>query len=1036
MHKSLPLLALALGLLTGCKPAGESVPLHGDWSVKLADGSVSSVSLPGTLGDAKLGPAAEKAVYGALTLRHQYIGKAVYTRTVTVPAELAGPCELYLERVMWKSEAFVDGKSVGTCDSLATPHRYVVDLTPGEHTITVEVDNTLIHPIGEKGHSYSDAMQTRWNGVIGEISLRKFNPLRDALVIAPWVQDGPQTVTVELPAALAETLTVTAEGLTLEAGKTAPARDGLVARTYTVTSAVQPWSPETPNLYTLTLQAVDLTHQLRIGFRTCTVEGNRFFLNGKPLFVRGNLENCHFPLTGYPVMDKDGWMKILKAQKDEGANQIRFHTWCPPQAAFDAADELGILLSPEAGIWIDGWMTKDFPYLKGLGRGPEAVDIYVQNELKRIIDAYGNSPSFFSLSIGNELGSSDFAKLNAWMEACKAYDGRRRLYAASTARQITAADDFIVHHAYPGLGMIRERLYPGTDWDYESSYVRTKIPTIAHEIGQWPVYPDFDREIPKYTGILRPWNLEILRETSEAAGVMPFVPAWSRSSARTNRLMYKAEIESFLRTPSCAGISLLGIQDYSGQGEALIGWLDSFYDPKPGLEDRVPVPVFFADTVCLARFSKDIWTADETLTVKLLVHHYGAEPLAKEIEWTFAGKSGTVACAAQPGTLTQVAELQLPLADIAAPSRQTLTFGKNRWSIWVYPKSVAEVTVADDVVVTDDYDEAVKSAKAGKRVLFNAFHSGNPKAVLPSAFKPVYWSTTWFPGQRALSLGLLIQDKSPAFTDFPTEDWQDWQWYYLVNSAKTFRLKDMKGYQPLVMPIIDFHKPEVTGLLFEVKVGAGSLLVSGMNLDSGRPEAKQLRASLLKYVSSDAFKPATEVTDAWLAETLQPPKREVAPRPAEYAAAVGYFECAAFTAQKHADVPWGKRLDRAELTAGTYDLTGTGLRTWSDNDGSYWVADELTLTLKGCTNVRGKLLVRFRDPDSGGKRTAEGSFDGARTFTVPAHGKGAGNPDGSYWLTLPVDMEDFLDGKLEFTVKKTAGPNLMIDRVILIPNAD
>ncbi|MBQ9693726.1 MAG: hypothetical protein IJV69_03115 [Kiritimatiellae bacterium] len=1041
MQKWFTLIAVCFGLSSMVMAARFDLS-QAAWKVRLEDASEFSIRLPGTLADAHLGEPAQKAEYGALTLKHRYIGKAVYTTSITVPEEEQGQYELFLERVLWKSTVALDGQEVGSCDSLATPHRYRLPLTPGRHTLSVTVDNTMIHPIGEKAHSYGDSMQTRWNGLLGTLELRPYNPLESVRIDAPF----GETFTVTLPDVVPGVTAATVQLAVKERPVTILSRDG---RTITASiPGAQAWSPESPTLYTLTLtvmpcgavapcaqaDCVHYSHTLRFGFRTFSREGNRLFVNGTPLFIRGNLENCHFPLTGYPVMDKAGWLKILKAQQDQGANQIRFHTWCPPKAAFDAADELGLLLSPEAGIWIDGWMTGQFPYLKGLGKGAESVDRFVQEELRRILDAYGNAPSFFSLSIGNELGSSDFVQLGQWMAACKAYDGRH-LYAASTARQITKSDDFIVTHAYPGLGMIRERLHPGTNWDYESSYQKTALPTIAHEIGQWPVYPDFDREIPKYTGILRPWNLEILRQQSVDAGVMRFVPAWSRASLKTNRLMYKAEIESFLRTPSCAGVSLLGIQDYSGQGEALIGWLDSFYDVKPGAETMVPSSVFLAPTVPLARFQKDTWQQHEVLRVTLFVHHYGEKPFNGVLPWQFADQQGEVTCSVAPGELREVAVLELPLQKVAAPARHTFSFGANRWSIWVYPQTIDD-TVPASIVMTDDYDTALAALKAGRKVLLDASMSGNPARTLPSAFKPVYWSTTWFPGQRALALGLLIQDQSTAFKSFPTEDWQDWQWYHLVNSAKAFRLEACsETFTPLVMPIVDFHKPALAGLIFEVRYGEGRLLVSGIDLTSTRPEAKQLRRSLMDYVASEAFNPTESVTEKWLADTLMPPKRIAPPRPEAFKQATVYVECAAFRDPQASDRPWSKRLDHADLQAGSYELTGKNVRTWADKAGKYWVADEMTLTFKGTPNILGKLLIRFRDPDSKGARTAEGTFDGARTFTVPPHGVTAANPDGSAWITLPVDMEDFLDGELVLTIRRKTG-NIMIDRVVLMPNAE
>ena len=1029
------------GCLAACAwAAAPTMDLTGTWQVRLGEADQPvDVTLPGTLGDAKLGPAAKKAVYGALTPRHQYVGPATYTRTVTVSPDMKGDYELFLERVMWKSTASWDGTPLGECDSLATPHVYTIPeklLTPGTHRLTLTIDNSLIHPIGEKSHSYGDSMQTRWNGAIGQVALRPRNPLRQVRVFAPF----GDTVTLRLPA-LSHPVAADATGPTLGGKPVEASIEGVQAERVAATAdsltlrvpGAKPWSEFDPQLYTLVLKCGDLEHRIRFGFRSFEVKGRQVYMNGRPFFVRGNTENCHFPLTGYPAMDKATWLRLFSTLKAQGVNQIRCHTWAVPQAAFDAADELGLLVSPEI-VWIDGWMVRDHKYLKGLGKGPKEVDDFVHNELFRILDAYGNAPSFFSLSVGNELGSSDFKLLGKWMQACKAYDGRH-LYAASSARQISSGDDFFVTHSYPGVGMVRERRRDGTDWDYEDVYSRTKLPTVAHEIGQWPVFPNFAREIPKYTGILRPWNLEQLRDASAKAGVLRFNDAFARASLMTNRLMYKDEIESFLRTPSCAGLQLLGVQDYSGQGEALIGWLDSFYDAKPGAERAVPVADYFAPVAHLARFPKYTWRADETFTAKLVVHNYGDKPLEGPFAWSIPalGQSGTFSKPVPMGSVTEVGTIRVSLANVKAPAKIELRFGDNRWPLWVYPAQIDDAVPAG-ILLTDSPAEAKAALAKGARVLLDAHACPNPKATLFSAFRPVYWSTTWFPGQRNTTLGMVVQDKSPAFAAFPTEDWQDWQWQHLVNGAATFRVTGATPtFTPLAMPIADFHKPALAALLFETAVGQGRLLVSGIDLTSKRPEARQLRRALLDYVASDAFAPKADVDPAALWGLFNDIRANLAPRPAQYKNAVAYVECAAFLTQANADVPWDKKRDRAELVSGAYALTGQGVRTWADKDGKYWVGEDMTITLTGCANVRGKLLVRFRDPNNN-HRTAKGTFDGNRTFTIPPHAKAKNNPEGAYWLELPVDMEDFLDGKLELRIQKVSGPNFMIDRLILIPN--
>ena len=1033
-HEDLKMKTLSL-VVAGALAAGAAwampptLDVSGAWQVRLGEAAPVGIRLPGTLGDAKLGPEATEPLDGALTPRRQYIGPAAYTRTVTVPEGVTGDYELFLERVMWKSEALWDGRRLGTQDSLYAPHVHPVPaklLTPGEHTLTVTIDNSLIHQIGEKSHGYSDLMQTRWNGAIGQLLLRPANPLRQARVFAPC----GEVVTVDLPEGVpaaeveASIVGMVAERLPGEARKLALRVPG-----------AKPWSEFDPQLYTLTLKWKDQEHSVRFGFRTIARRGNRLFVNGRPFFQRSNTDNCHFPLTGYPAMDKAAWLRILGILKGQGINHVRCHSWCVPQAAFDAADELGLFISPEI-VWFDGsWMPKLYPYLKGIGRGNADADAFVHAELFRVLDAFGNAPSFFSLTVGNELSAADFDLLGKWMAECKAHDPRH-LYAASSARSITASDDFTVTHHYPGIGWMRERKREGTDWDYEDVYGRTQVPTIAHEIGQWPVFPNFAREIPKYTGLLRPWNFEQFRERSEKAGVLRFNAAYERASLMTNRLMYKDEIESFLRTPSCNGLQLLGIQDYTGHGEALIGWFDSFYDEKPGAERAVPVPDYFAPVAYLARFAKYTWSQSETLTVKLVVHNYGPTPLRGPIAWSFPALNRTdvVHVDVPVGAVQEVGVVSIPLNAIPAPAKTEFCFGNNRWPLWVYPATI-DASVPENVVLTDDPAKAKAALAQGKRVILDAHDCPAPAATIHSSFVPVYWSASFFAGQSRVTLGMVVQDKHPAFANFPTEDWQDWQWKHLIDNAATFRIAGADdAFTPLAMPVVDFHKPALAAALFETAVGPGRLLVSGFNLADPRPEARQLRRSLLDYAASDAFAPKPHIPEKDLWALFHDIRANLPPRPAEYHSAVAYVECAAFLRRQGTVTPWKADRDRAETQAGTVTPSGSDVFTWRDQDGTYWVGqDDLTITLAGCPNVRGQLLVRFRDANANG-RTSKGTFDGNRTFAIPPHAKSKDNPAGAYWLSLPVDMEDFLDGKLELKIQKTSGPNITVDRVILMPH--
>lgn len=1010
--------------ILACFLRSADIPLSGSWTVSLPDGTKTPVTLPGTLeaqgiGAIAQGPRNNPPNAGTLSPRRQFVGIARYSRTFTIPEGTQGDHELLLERVMWKNSVSIDGITLGTCDSLAAPHLYTVParlLTPGTHTLTVEVDNRQIINIGEDGHCYGDTMQFRWHGILGTLALRPANPLRHARIFAPY---GDQ-VTIELPNKLKAEGSV--EGMSCETLASEPGRLRLRVQ------GAKPWSDTSPQLYTLTLRSGVWTHKIRFGFRTIERRGNRLFLNGAPLFLRGNLDCCNFPLTGYPPTDKTEWGRIFARLKQQGVNQVRFHSWCPPAAAFEAADEMGVFLSPEV-LWIDWWMTKKDPRVVGVGKGDAKTDAWVEAELSRILSAYGNNPSFISLGIGNELGTSDFGVMGRMMAQCKARDPRR-LYAASTARTITPADDIAVTHYYPGLGMVRERRRDGTDWDYEDVYAKTAIPTVAHEVGQWPVWPQYAKDLPKYVGTLRPWNLEVLRDKAAKADVLRFNDRFVRASLMLNQLLYKDEIESFQRTPSCSGVSLLGAQDYYAQGEALIGWLDAFYDPKVGAEDAVPVSVYLSETPCLARFAKDIWTTDETFVARLQVRNNAAVPLSRTLPWSFAGMQGEVQVSAQPGEIVTVKELRIPLQGIKAPARLDLTFGNNRWPLWVYP-SEKTIPVPKGVTFAETPAEARKALQRGERVVFSAAGYGTPATAFATTFRPVYWSAAFFPGQRTATLGMWAAKDHPAFTAFPTEDWGNWQWKRLLGGATAFRLEAFgRDYEPIVLSVPDFHHPCFAGLLFEARVGEGRLLVSGFDLSADLPEARQLCRSLLTYAASSAFDPKTTLPTKAFDALFADPQANAKPRPKAFADAVAYVECSPYLTTQGRALARKARFDRLELgEKGTCQVSGSEWGAWADATGTFWFGRELRITFKDLSPVRGRIKVRFRDPNRN-HRTGEGTFEG-RPFKVPLHEDAK---DGAWWLDLPVDMEDFLDGELSLTCRALTGPNLMIDRIVVLPN--
>lgn len=1034
----------------------DRLSIAGEWSVTLPDDpALYPVQLPGSLDEAGVGTPLEKPERGALSRHVRYIGPAVYRREINIPENLAGrELELFLERVLWQSQVKIDGRLLPEPrQSLATPHIHRLGkLAAGRHTLELIIDNSMIYRLGNHAHAYGESMQTIWNGAVGTLEIRPADPIAELRIDAAFPAEALD-IRFRGPAGR-YLVQLTPRNFAGEAYQailaSVAAEDGrqLLHLPFPDTKP-QAWSEFAPCLYDLTAVRLDrdgapAVIAEEVGFRTVRREGNRLFLNDRPLFLRGNLDNCHFPLTGYPAMDKASWLRLMRISRENGINNIRFHSWCPPRAAFEAADEVGVYLEPEVNLWIDGWMgDENGRPLTGIGREDRDLNRFIRQELHDIIAVYGNLPSLTMLEFGNELGSADFDVLGQWLNEIKQQD-RRRLYSASTARSISGADDYLVTHDYPDVGGTRGRMSAGTAWNYEDIYGRTQLPTIAHEIGQWPVYPDY-REIDLYTGVLHSTALETSRRQAEEAGVLRFNREYAFASGMQSKMMYKDEIEAFLRTPSCAGLQLLGMQDYSGQGEALIGWLDSFYRNK-GVLPPEEVRSFLAPTAVYAEFAKYVWTATETPEIGLVIHHYGENDLRDgRIAVTLRSADGStvreelMTIGGIPvGTVKKAGAVRLPLNDLTS-GRYELTAevldgerpvsGPNCWPLWVLPQ---EITVAcpANVVFTDKSEEALRALASGQNVVLDAHALGVRPDYLPADWGSVYWSTSWFSGQARRTLGLWLEEDSPVFMHFGAQGFGDWIWFRLAENGRAFKLTGLPAdYCPIAMPVPDFHFNQLLGTIFAVKVGEGKLLVSGYDLSREWPETRQLKANLLAWAGASGFEPAAEVSADWVRQLFRTLDTAALPRPEEFRQAAVYLEPAARLTEMGRDVNWEAKFDRADLADDcSYEVRNVSL--WADSDGQYWVLQPNSLiTLKFPSGETGRLLVRFRDPNRN-NRSGEGVFEG-RPFSVPVH---QDNPAGVYWLELRVDREDSLDGELNFQVTPQSGPNLMIDRFIYLPN--
>lgn len=816
--------------------------------------------------------------------RH-YVGAAWYEREVEIPLSWQDRrVELLLERCHWETALWLDGREVGTRNSLSAPHVYELTklATPGNHRLTLRVDNRLKIGVGINAHSVSDHTQTNWNGVVGRLVLRStprvwiedvqvYPDLQHchARIIASLgnVSGTPANAILQAAAACGEHR-VEASSLPIVVPRQGRAAELILP----LGAGARLWDEFSPHIYQLvvTLQADGAEHrrQLQFGMREFSTRGRQFTINGRPTFLRGTLECCIFPLTGYPPAQPEPWQRIFAVLKAHGLNHMRFHSWCPPEAAFVAADQAGVYLHVECAAWAT------------IGDG-QPVDQFIIEEAQRMLRAYGNHPSFCMMAYGNEpAGRNRQQFLARLVESWKAADPRR-VYTSAAGWPIIAENQYHstpqprIHHWGAGLGCRLNAQPPETMSDYREFISRYEVPVVSHEIGQWCVYPNFE-EIPKYTGVLQPKNFEIFRDFLRAHQMLDQAHDFLMASGKLQALCYKEEIEAALRTPQMGGFQLLDLHDFPGQGTALVGVLDPFWDSK-GYITPAEFHRFSCETVLLARMPKRTWTTAETFEAAVELAHYGPKDLSPARPWwkvtDAAGR--TVASGKLPeqevptGSLARLGSIRLPLGRFAVPERLTLEVGlddtpyANGWAFWVYPQQV-DLTVPKGLLLAERLDEqAVAHLRQGGRVLLlpaSGTIKGDRFGKVPAAFSPIFWNTAWTRRQAPHTLGILCRPEHPALARFPTEYHSDWQWWDLVTNAQVMILDHMPPeLRPIVQVIDDWFTARRLGLVFEARLAGGRLLVCSIDLRSDldqRAAARQMLHSLLEYAASERFQPA------------------------------------------------------------------------------------------------------------------------------------------------------------------------------------
>lgn len=850
------------------------IDLSGQWQVKLdaekqetmPQAYPETMMLPGTTSAAGLGmpnPAKER---GCLTDAYRFEGAVWFMRTFTAGDWTGEQTMLTLERTR-KTTVYLDGRPIGHQESLCTPHRYFLPpVHAGEHTLVIRVDNTDYLTRG--GHLTSPDTQSNWNGITGEISLTVAHTLLTDLTVRPDLRRGCLRVHGHIIGAPDGVAGIVLPG---QMEHLLPYRRGVLDGECPLKGNEAFWDEAHPEIHTISIDLDGDVYETTFGLRDVRTLGRRLLINGRETFLRGKVDNLLYPKTGYTPTDVASWMTILGIAKEYGINHYRYHTACPPDAAFTAADLLGVYMAPELPFW--GTVAEE---------GEEGYDErerdFLFQEGFRILREYGHHPSFLWLSLGNELwGSKDV--LNRMMRAYREADDTK-LYSSGANNYQFVPDVLDEENVFVGVRLGRERLIrgsyamcdapqgivqmtaPESASNYDASIVPETlgqsgeagkvqiqygtgvkevdaqsadalipdVPVISHEVGQYVFYPDFS-EIPHYTGPLKPRNIEAMRENLERAGLYGEHEAFFRQTGHLAVDCYKREIETLLRSREVSGFQLLDLQDYTGQGTALVGVLNAMMENK-GLISAEEWREFCAGTVVLGEFASFTGMMGEDIRFDVQISECDPEKQHTCIRCTLMdGERELYACDVAPGArhgrLTDAVSVTFP-AECYRDAMQeritrltvalTLADGtRNHYPIWLIPPV--------DIRITREGIE-----KDGRMV---AFVSAEEKAdgaaiVVPSAegqLPAEYCTDFWcYPMFRSISesmgkpvpvgtMGLSIDTASPLLKRFAQEDYTTPAWYAILQTAHVQRLP--ADIRPAVQMIDNTERCARLGILYQ-----------------------------------------------------------------------------------------------------------------------------------------------------------------------------------------------------------------------------
>ena len=868
--------------------------ISGQWGLMLdKDSSVServyndTIILPGSTSQQKKGEPNPKYETGFLTDTYKFEGSAWFSKRLTIESASGGHAFLLLERTRL-STVYIDGKEAGKGDSLNVSHRFdITDFADGkEHLLEICIKNTGYPTAG--GHLTSQDTQTNWCGITGKMQIYYTSKayFEDVMLFGD-IHTGKVTVRGRLCGEGDVTAIISAQSFNSDKTHTPKAQSFDIAHgefeiVYDMGDDFLKWSEYTPALYKMTIAVGDDKYTKTFGMREFSHNGEKFLINGDVTFLRGKHDGLIFPKTGFAPTDVDEWVRVLGISKSYGINHYRFHTCCPPEAAFEAADRLGIYFEPQLPFW--GTIQNEGE--EGFNAEEQA---YLVKEGFRILKEFGDHPSFCMFSLGNELWGSQ-ERLNGFLKDYKAFDNRHLYTQGSNNFQWFPAqlenDDFFV-----GVRLANDRLIrgsyamcdapqghiqtdaPSTMKDYDSAIHPHKaakasdisgdgtvqiqygttmktvkaseadadfiptVPIVTHEIGQYETFPDFD-EISKYTGSVKARNFEKFKETLESNGLLKYDKDFFRCSGKLAADCYKEELEAVFRSRLLAGFQILDLQDFSGQGTALVGMLDAFMDSK-GLITPEEYRQFCNDAVIMARFERYVYSVNDTFKAHIELAYFRPGSISgSSCIVTLTDVNGNAVFSKEyvisgSGNYIDIADIELTFPESDEPHKYMLGISvkdtdiTNSYRLSVYPDAdISKVQVFETLD-----DKALAKLDRGENVLLISLPDED------NSIEGTYCTDFWcYPMFKSISdmmkkprpigtMGLMIDDKSPALGNFLCEKYSTPDWYDIVSCSRSEIIDEHKNDKNVIVRTIDnFERAQSLVLLYEYKKSDGKVI--------------------------------------------------------------------------------------------------------------------------------------------------------------------------------------------------------------------